>query len=89
LYVAQCEQGHHGEHKRYWGIKMNNAIELYLKKYRIIDTLDKYISNADIGHEPCKDKGIGDHAQHVQGVCREGVRSGMESAQACIISKVS
>jgi hypothetical protein len=43
LYITQRERGH-GEHKRYWGIKMNDVRELYLKTaYRIIDALDKYI----------------------------------------------
>ena len=49
LYVAQCKRGRE-EQKQYWGIKMNNAIELYLKTYGIIDTIDKYILNANIGY---------------------------------------
>jgi hypothetical protein len=53
LYVAQRERGR-GEHKRYWGIEMNDARELYLKTYGIIDTLDKYIANANIGYRSWK-----------------------------------
>jgi hypothetical protein len=53
FYVAQRERGR-GEHKRYWGIEMNDARELYLKTYGIIDTLDKYISNANIGYRSWK-----------------------------------
>jgi hypothetical protein len=49
VYVAQCERGC-VEHKRYWGIKMNDVRELYLTTYRIINTLDKYVSNANIGY---------------------------------------
>jgi hypothetical protein len=48
FYVAQLERGH-GKQKRYWGIKMNDVRELYLKMYGIIDTLDKYILNVKIG----------------------------------------
>jgi hypothetical protein len=54
LHVAQREKGAHGEHKRYWEIKMNDARELYLKTYGIIDTLDKYILNANIGYRSWK-----------------------------------
>jgi hypothetical protein len=53
LYVAQRERGR-GEQKRYWGIEMNDARELYFKTYGIIDTLDKYISNANIGYRSWK-----------------------------------
>jgi hypothetical protein len=53
LYVRQRERGR-GEHKRYWGIEMNDARELYLNTYGIIDTLDKYIANANIGYRSWK-----------------------------------
>jgi hypothetical protein len=53
LYVTLRERGH-GEHKRYWGIEMNDARELYLKTYGIIDTLHKYILNANIGYRSWK-----------------------------------
>jgi hypothetical protein len=53
LYVAQRERGR-GEQKRHWGIEMNDARELYLKTYGIINTLDKYIANANIGYRSWK-----------------------------------
>jgi hypothetical protein len=53
LYVAQCERGH-VEHKTYWGVKINDARELHLTMYGIIDMLDKYISNASIGYRSWK-----------------------------------
>ena len=53
LYVAQRERGR-GEQKRHWGIEMNDARELYLKTYGIIDTLDKYIASANIGYRSWK-----------------------------------
>jgi hypothetical protein len=39
-----------GEHKRCWGIEMNNAAELYLKTYSIINMLEEHIPNANIGY---------------------------------------
>jgi hypothetical protein len=53
LYVRERHRGQ-GEFKRWWGIEMNHARELYLKTYGIIDTLDKYISNANIGYRSWK-----------------------------------
>jgi hypothetical protein len=53
LYVTQKERGR-GEHKRYWGIEMNDARALYLKTYGIIDTLDKYVANANLGYRSWK-----------------------------------
>jgi hypothetical protein len=53
FYVAQRERGR-GEHKRFWGIEMNDARELYLKTYGIIDTLNKYVSNANISYRSWK-----------------------------------
>jgi hypothetical protein len=52
LYIAQREWGR-GEHKRYWGIKIKRK-RAHLKMYRIIDMLDKYISNAHIGYRSWK-----------------------------------
>jgi hypothetical protein len=53
LFVAQRERGR-GEYKRWWGIEMNQARELYLKTYGVIDTLDKYVSSANFGYRSWK-----------------------------------
>jgi hypothetical protein len=53
LYVWERHRGQ-GESKRWWGIEMNHTCKLYLKTYGIIDTLEKYIANANIGYRSWK-----------------------------------
>jgi hypothetical protein len=45
LYVTEKERGQEGANKRCWGIEMNEAEELYLNSYYVIDWLDLMIKN--------------------------------------------
>jgi hypothetical protein len=49
LYVATKERGR-GINKRRWGIEMNEARELYLNTYGVIDRLDHLIQNCSMSY---------------------------------------
>jgi hypothetical protein len=49
LYVTAKERGR-GINKRRWGIEMNEARELYLKTYGVIDRLDHLIQNCNMSY---------------------------------------
>jgi hypothetical protein len=88
-----------GHGKRYWGIQMNDARELYLKMYGINDTIDKYISNTNIGYRSWKYWHTAMNHAKVMGLAvaydmykecaaRGWFRSTVENQQAGIVSQV-
>jgi hypothetical protein len=53
MYVRRRERGRK-ENKRFWGIEMNDARELYLGTYSRIDSIDHLIKNANIFYRSWK-----------------------------------
>jgi hypothetical protein len=53
MYVRKRERGRK-ENKRFWGIKMNDARELYLGTYSRIDSIDHLIKNANMFYRSWK-----------------------------------
>ena len=53
MYVRKRERGR-GDNKRFWGIEMNDARELYLSTYSRIDSIDHLIKNARIFYRSWK-----------------------------------
>jgi hypothetical protein len=47
LYVQDCSKGR-GQPKRTWGIEMNEAQEMYLKKYSAVDKIDQILLGWDL-----------------------------------------
>jgi hypothetical protein len=53
VYVHQKARGR-GFYKRRWGIEMNEARQLYLNTYGVVDTIDHYINNCKIQYRSWK-----------------------------------